>query len=78
MARGDLQAAALTPKERALLGFVKTVTLTPAAVTDAQVVQLRRLGWRDEQIFEATFDTSLFALFNRIADVYGLQYEPAL
>jgi uncharacterized peroxidase-related enzyme len=76
VARGDLEAAALTPKERALLGLVKTVTLTPAGVTDAQIAQLRRLGWRDDQIFEAAFETSLFAFFNRMADVYGLRYEP--
>jgi uncharacterized peroxidase-related enzyme len=78
VARGDLKAAALTSRERALLGFVKTVTLTPAGVTDQQIAQLRRLGWRDGQIFEAAFDTSLFALFNRMADVYGLRYEPDL
>jgi uncharacterized peroxidase-related enzyme len=76
VARGELKAAARTPKERALLEFVKTVTLNPSGVTDAQVARLRHLGWHDGQIFEAAFDTSLFAFFNRMADVYGLRYEP--
>jgi len=74
VARQDLDAAALTPKERALLAFVKTLTVTPASVSDAQIAHLRRFGWRDEEIFEAAFDTALFAFFNRLAQTYGLNY----
>ena len=32
--------------------------------------------WTDEQIWEASFEVSAFAFFNRMADVYGLRYEP--
>jgi uncharacterized peroxidase-related enzyme len=74
VARQDLAAAALTPKERALLAFVKTLTITPNAVGDAQIAHLRRIGWRDGEIFEAAFDASLFAFFNRMAQTYGLNY----
>jgi uncharacterized peroxidase-related enzyme len=72
VARQDLDAARLSPKERALLAFVKTLTLSPAKVSDDQIRSLRRAGWRDEQIFEAAFETSLFAFFNRMAETYGL------
>jgi alkylhydroperoxidase family enzyme len=72
LVRGDSEAAVSSAKERALLAFVKTLTLTPAAVTDEQIAGLRKAGWRDEQIFEAAFDTALFAFFNRIAETYGL------
>jgi uncharacterized peroxidase-related enzyme len=74
VARQDLDAASLTPKERALLAFVKSLTVAPATVSDAQIAQLRRIGWRDGEIFEAAFDTSLFAFFNRMAQTYGLNY----
>lgn len=70
VARQDL--ASLPAKERRLLAFVKTLTLSPARVSDEDVRSLRRAGWRDEQIFEAAFETSLFAFFNRMAETYGL------
>jgi len=35
---------------------------------------MRSVGWTDEEIFEAAFDTALFAFFNRMADAYGLDY----
>ena len=31
-------------------------------------------GYTDEQIFEASFITAMFAFFNRMADAYGLDY----
>lgn len=61
-------------KEQALLGYVKVLTLEPAKVRDTDVQHLRNVGWSDEQIFEASFVTSLFAFFNRMADAYGLDY----
>ncbi|WP_395094979.1 carboxymuconolactone decarboxylase family protein [Armatimonas sp.] len=74
---GDLtKAKGLAPKERELLGFVKRLTLEPAKVSDLDVEALRKAGWTDEQIFEATFDTALFAFFNRMADAFGLDYDP--
>jgi len=51
-------------------------TLKPGEVTDADIRRLTAQGWRDEQIFEAAFDASLFALFNRVAITYGLDYPP--
>lgn len=70
----DLEKARLSPAERALLEYVKALTLSPSEVRDAHVERLRRAGWTDEQIFEASFTTSLFAFFNRMADAYGLDY----
>jgi uncharacterized peroxidase-related enzyme len=72
VARQDLDAASLSTKERRLLAFVKMLTLSPARVTEGDIRSLRRAGWRDEQIFEAAFETSLFAFFNRMAETYGL------
>jgi alkylhydroperoxidase family enzyme len=68
------KAKGITAKEIALLEYVKILTLEPAKMTDADVQKLRKAGWNDKEIFEATFDTSLFAFFNRMADAYGLDY----
>lgn len=76
IALGAAQNAALTPRERTLLDYVKVLTLEPGKVTDADVQRLRKVGWTDEQIFEASFVTSMFAFYNRMADAYGLDYNP--
>jgi uncharacterized peroxidase-related enzyme len=72
VARQELDQASLSGKERRLLDFIKTLTLSPAKVGDDEIRALRRAGWRDEQIFEAAFEASLFAFFNRMAETYGL------
>ncbi len=74
IATGKIDIAKLPEKERALMDYVKALTLTPARVRDGDVEGLRKVGWTDEQIFEASFITSLFAFFNRMADAYGLDY----
>lgn len=71
-----LEGAKISEKERALLDYVRVLTLEPAKVKDADVERMRIQGWTDEQIFEASFITSLFAFFNRMADAYGLDYPP--
>jgi alkylhydroperoxidase family enzyme len=68
------EQAKFDEKEQALLEYVKVLTLEPANVRDTHVERLRKLGWTDEQVFEASFITSLFAFFNRMADAYGLEY----
>lgn len=70
------KAKGLAPKERELLKFVKRLTLEPSKVSDPDVEALRKAGWNDDQIFEAAFDTALFAFFNRMADAFGLGYDP--
>ena len=74
VAEGKIDPAKLGEKDRALLAYVEVLTKTPSQVSDALVERMRRSGWTDEQIFEASFDTALFAFFNRMADAYGLDY----
>ena len=77
---GDLDAAGLDERHRLLLEFVETVTMHAYRVTDDQVQQLRDVGWSDEQIAEAAYDTALFNLFVRLADTFDIKppaaYEP--
>jgi alkylhydroperoxidase family enzyme len=73
LGRGDLDAAPVTPEERALLELVATVTHHAYRTTDEEVQRLRDLGWTDPQIAEAVYITALFAFFNRVADAFGLE-----
>jgi alkylhydroperoxidase family enzyme len=67
--------SSIPEKDRALLEFVKILTLEPAKTRDAHVARMRQVGWTDDQIFETAFITSLFAFLNRMADAYGLDYN---
>jgi len=71
--RRDIEHAAFTHAERALLRFVKLVTETAYRVTADETQALRDAGWTDPQIAEAVYITALFAFFNRVADAFGLE-----
>ena len=71
---GDLSKVKLSPKDMALLTFVKLLTLTSAHTQDSDVQTMREAGWTDEQIWEAAFEVGTFSFLNRMADVYGLDY----
>ena len=71
---GNLSKANLTPKDQALLTFVKLLTLTSAHTQDADVQTMRDAGWTDEQIWEAAFEVGMFSFLNRMADAHGLDY----
>lgn len=74
--QGNPDAAPLSSKDKALLQFARRLTLKPGDVSDADISRLRTAGWKDEQIFEAAFDASLFSFFNRVAATYGLDEAP--
>ncbi len=69
---GDLSKAELTAAERALLNYVKIITDAAYRSTPADVQKLRDAGWNEEQIAEAAYVTALFAMFNRIANAFGI------
>ena len=71
--KGDVAGAGLNDRDRVLMEFVKLVTSHAWRSTPEGVQQLRDVGWLDEQIAEAVYVTGLFAMFNRIADAFGLQ-----
>lgn len=71
--RADLEAANLLENERVMLEFVGMLTQHAYRNTAEDVQGLRDVGWTDEQIAECVYITSLFALFNRVADAFGLE-----
>jgi alkylhydroperoxidase family enzyme len=74
VAQGRLDSPAVSDKNRALLRYVEKLTLRQSELRDTDVQALRAAGWSDEEIFEASFVTALFAFFTRMADAYGLDY----
>jgi len=72
LSRADLAAASLPDKERILLDFVELLTRHAHRTTREDVQLVRDAGWSDEQVAECVYVTSLFALFNRVADAFGL------
>ena len=74
VATGDLSKVKLTPKDQALLTYIKLITLNSARTQDADVQAMRDAGWTDEQIWEATFEIGMFSFLNRMADAHGLDY----
>lgn len=71
---GDLTKVKLSPKDRALLKFVKLLTETPSHTVDDDVEAMRTAGWTDEQIWETAFEVGIFSFLNRMADAHGLEY----
>lgn len=70
--RGDLDGAPVDDAHRALLEYVRLITLHAYRTTPDDVERVRRHGWSDPQIAEAVYITALFAFFNRVADAFGL------
>ncbi len=71
--RNDLKSAALAPQERALMDYVRLLTVTPWKVTGSDAQRLRDAGWTDPQMAEAVYIIAMFAFFNRVADAFGLE-----
>ena len=65
--------AGVTPKQHAMLTFALAVCRDSARITDADFAALRAHGWTDEDAWDVTAITSLFALSNRMANVTAMQ-----
>lgn len=64
----------LDPKDKALIKFVKLLTLMPASSKDDDVQAMRDAGFTDEQIWEVCVEIGIFSFLNRMSDAYGLDY----
>jgi alkylhydroperoxidase family enzyme len=68
----------LSPAERALLDYAELITRAAYQSTVADVDNLRKSGWKEEQIAEAVYVIALFAFFNRVADAFGVPSQDYL
>jgi uncharacterized peroxidase-related enzyme len=72
---GNLDDADLTSAERTLLNYVQVITEAAYRSTQEDVQKLRAAGWREEQIAEAVYIVAMFAMFNRIANAFGVPVQ---
>jgi len=72
---GNLAGAHLTAAEHALMNYVELVTRAAYRTTREDIQKLRDAGWREEQIAEAVYIIALFAMFDRIANAFGVSAE---
>lgn len=69
----DIDALDLPEKDLAMLKFAKLLTESPHRNSPQQIEQLRKFGWTDAQIAESVLVIGMFAMFNRVADAFGLE-----
>jgi uncharacterized peroxidase-related enzyme len=65
--------APIDEKTKAMLGFLKKLTLEPFYVTAADIVPLRAAGLSDEAIEDAIHICANFNIINRLADTFGFE-----
>ena len=74
----DLPSEHITPQQRTLLEFARTITQDAQAVTPTDIERMRASGWSDLQIAETIHVTALFATFNRVVNAFGLPSQQLL
>ena len=72
----DWRDLPLSEADRAMLGYVELLALTPSKATAHHVTTLREAGFRDEEIFEIVMVTAYYALRCRMADGLGVEVDP--
>lgn len=71
----DWRHAPLSAPDRALCTYAVKLTATPAAMTAADVADLRAHGFSDRAIHDATQVIAYFNYINRIADALDVELE---
>lgn len=71
----DYTSAPLNAADRVMLDYAARLTLTPTAVTEADVQGLRDVGFSDRAILDIAQITAYYAYVNRIADGLGVTLE---
>ncbi len=61
--------------DRALCAYAEKLTRQPAAMTEADISQLRSAGLVDAAIHDATQIIGFFNYINRVADALGVEQE---
>ena len=71
----DYREADLDTADRAMLDYVRKLTLAPASTTEADIEALRQAGFGDKAILEINQITGFFAWCNRTVDGLGVELE---
>ncbi len=74
----DWRTAPLSAADEGLCAYAEKLTRTPAAMREADVERLRRLGFDDVQIHDAIQVVCYFNYINRLADAVHVDLEPGM
>jgi uncharacterized peroxidase-related enzyme len=69
----DLETAPLSNKDKAILRFVRKITLESAAIDTADIALLHTHGWDDTSIYYAIAACGLFNFYNRFVSANGVK-----
>ena len=69
----DLEHSALPEKEKAILRFVRKVTLESGSIDETDIAALHAAGWDDTSIFYAIAACALFNFYNRFVSANGVK-----
>ena len=72
----NYRAAALTPRQRAMLDFAHKMTVTPAEIVDEDRAALRDAGFDDRSIWDIAAVAAFFNLSNRMATAVDMMPNP--
>jgi uncharacterized peroxidase-related enzyme len=72
----NLETAPLPESEKALLRFVRRVTLSSSQIRQEDVEALHAHGWSDEAIYDAITVSALFNFYNRWVHAAGVNPLP--
>ena len=69
----DLEGSLLPEKDKAMLRFVKKVTLDSSSIDESDVEKLGAMGWDDTSIYYAIAACGLFNFYNRFVSANGVR-----
>jgi uncharacterized peroxidase-related enzyme len=69
----DMEASPLPEPDKAMIRFVKKVTLNSDSINEADIAALHGSGWEDTSIFYAIAVSALFNFYNRFVSANGVK-----
>jgi uncharacterized peroxidase-related enzyme len=69
----DPENAPLSAKDKAILRFVRKVTLDSASIHEDDIAAVHNAGWDDTSIFYAIAASALFNFYNRFVSANGVK-----
>jgi uncharacterized peroxidase-related enzyme len=69
----DLESSALSEEDKALLRFVRKITLDSSSIVADDMASLHAAGWDDTAIFYAIAACALFNFYNRYVSANGVK-----
>lgn len=72
----NLESADIDPKLRPVLGYLRKLTLTPTAMTQADADAVYAAGWSEQALYDAVQVCCLYNFMNRFVEGLGLTPVP--